>query len=84
MALDNEQHLLFECGFTSHISHIRSRLEHTPPVHDMCPDFDHQAETTENIQADAIPADITQGWLTWGAASNARCHSSAFQTQQYW
>jgi hypothetical protein len=26
MALDNEQHLLFECGFTSH---IRSRLEHS-------------------------------------------------------
>jgi hypothetical protein len=26
MALDNEQHLLFECGFTSH---IRSRPEHS-------------------------------------------------------
>jgi hypothetical protein len=26
MALDNEQHLLFECGFTRH---IRSRLEHS-------------------------------------------------------
>jgi hypothetical protein len=27
MALDNEQHLLFECGLFT--SHIRSRLEHS-------------------------------------------------------